>query len=86
MDAYREPYAVLGVPNTATATEIRRAYRQRLRQLHPDTGNGDPAEFHALLAAYRVVGHPTRRRAYDTECLRLASTFMNNPTAGPFTF
>lgn len=82
--AIREPYAVLGVPATATAGEIRRAYRRRLRQLHPDTGNGNTAEFEALLAAYRLLGNPVRRRAYDTECLRLTAALMTTGAAGPF--
>ncbi len=64
-------YNVLGVPVTATFEEIRRAYRDLMRAVHPDRVR-DPdkrriAEERAKLlnAAYGVLSDPNRRRAYD---------------------
>jgi hypothetical protein len=58
------PYEVLGVPSTATHDELRRAYRRRLRETHPDAG-GRAAEFHAVQDAWELVGNPGARAEYD---------------------
>jgi len=60
----RELYAVLGVSESATQDEIRRAYRRRAKVLHPDKG-GDPDEFDHLRQAYDTLSDPERRRRYD---------------------
>ena len=56
------PFAVLGVTPDASETELRRAYRRRLREAHPDTG-GSPAEFHAVQRAWELVGTAEERTA-----------------------
>lgn len=58
------PYEILGVAPTASMEELRRAYRLRLRQTHPDTG-GNPTQFHAVQAAWERVGTAELRAAYD---------------------
>jgi curved DNA-binding protein CbpA len=68
---HKEPhdlYQLLGVARDAPAAEITRAYHRRARMLHPDArpGPAGPAEdFVELEAAYRVLGNPARRAAYD---------------------
>lgn len=87
MPAVREPYAVLGLGTSATHAEIRRAYRRRLCDTHPDLAGGasDSEELQAVIAAYRILGNPTRRQLYDQERLRLAAALMVGPAAcGPF--
>lgn len=62
-------YAVLGVSRQATADEVKRAYRRRARELHPDANPGDPsaeARFKELARAYEVLSDPARRQRYDT--------------------
>lgn len=59
------PYEVLGVSPTASDDELRRAYRLRLRQAHPDTG-GSAAQFDAVQRAWVRVGSPSARTAYDS--------------------
>lgn len=59
-------YEVLGVtPNTAD-DELRRAYRARLREAHPDTG-GDAAVFIRVQRAWEIIGTPAARAAYDRD-------------------
>src|SRR5437879_6143780 len=60
-------YAVLGVAPDASEDEIKRAYRQLARELHPDV-NGDPhaeQRFKEVTAAYDTLSDPDRRRRYD---------------------
>jgi molecular chaperone DnaJ len=60
-------YELLGVSRTASEDEIKRAYRQRARELHPDT-NSDPAaeeQFKKITLAYEVLRDPERRQRYD---------------------
>jgi curved DNA-binding protein len=57
-------YDVLGVPKTATADEIKRAYRRLASQHHPDKG-GDTGRFQEIEAAYRTLGNVEKRAEYD---------------------
>lgn len=57
-------YEVLGVASTSADDDLRRAYRLRLRQTHPDTG-GDAAVFIRVQRAWELVGTPEGRAAYD---------------------
>jgi hypothetical protein len=58
------PYEVLGVSSSATPEELRRAYRRRLRETHPDTG-GRATEFTAVQLAWEQIGTVVARAAYD---------------------
>jgi curved DNA-binding protein CbpA len=60
-----DAYEVLGVSAKATQDELRRAYRLRLRQTHPDTG-GAAREFTAVQLAWEKVGTPSARAEYDS--------------------
>jgi len=62
--AAASPYEVLGVSPSVTDEELRRAYRRKLRQSHPDVG-GSPASFHAVQVAWERIGSPESRAAYD---------------------
>lgn len=57
-------YETLGVDRSASQSEIRRAYRNRAKKVHPDAG-GDPEEFRSICMALAVLGDPERRRKYD---------------------
>ena len=60
----RDPYQVLGVTVTATAAELKAAYRALVKQHHPDAG-GDEHRILELNAAWEVLGDAQRRADHD---------------------
>ena len=61
-------YALLGVARTATAAEIKKAYRKRARELHPDANPETPeteSQFKEVSHAYEVLSDPQTRARYD---------------------
>jgi curved DNA-binding protein CbpA len=84
-------YKVLGVKRTASAAEIKTAYRRLARQRHPDVNPGSEKasrEFALISLAYRTLSDPQERAYYDSQLARRAgfefggSVFSsNNPHA-----
>jgi len=61
-------YSVLGVPETSTAEDIKKAYRKMSLKYHPDKNNGDPESvkmFQKISEAYEVLGDAQKRNEYD---------------------
>ena len=64
----KDPYAILGVKREATADEIRSAYRQLAKKLHPDLNPGDKQaeeKFKEVAAAYDLLGDAEKRTRFD---------------------
>lgn len=70
-------YKILGVSKDASADDIKKAYRKRARQLHPDVSKEANAEddFKALTEAYEVLRDAEKRTQYD----RLGANWRNAP-------
>ena len=61
-------YKILGIKQDANSDEIKKAYRRKARDKHPDSGNCcDSAEFREVQQAYETLRHQDRRDQYDRE-------------------
>ena len=66
----RDFYQILGLPKSASADDIKKAYRRLARQFHPDMHSGAKKsemekKFKELNAAHEVLGEPDKRKKYD---------------------
>jgi molecular chaperone DnaJ len=74
-------YDILGVSRQASADEIKRAYRQQARKLHPDANPDDPGaeeKFKELARAYEVLSDADTRARYD----RFGEAGLGSPASG----
>ena len=63
-------YDILGVPRNATADDIKKAFRRRAREIHPDLHTGTKKtemekKFKELNEAHEVLSDPDKRKKYD---------------------
>ena len=78
---YRDYYATLGVPRTASQADIKKAFRKAARQHHPDANKGNPAaegRFKEINEANEVLSDPEKRKLYD----QLGSNWQDYQRAG----
>jgi DnaJ-class molecular chaperone len=63
-----DPYTVLGVPRSATEAEIKKAYRTKVKALHPDQHPNDvrkAEEFKRVSSAYEILGDAEKKAKFD---------------------
>ncbi len=68
MSKKRDLYEVLGVDRNATAEQIKKAYRKKAIEFHPDKNLGDKAaedKFKEAAEAYEVLGDADKKARYD---------------------
>src|SRR5579862_4589796 len=61
----RDYYEVLGVGKTASADEVKKAFRRKAVELHPDKQGGDETKFKEINEAYEVLKDESKRKRYD---------------------
>jgi curved DNA-binding protein len=64
---YKDYYAILGVPRTASGDEVKKAYRKLAKKYHPDVSKEKDAEerFKEINEAHQTLSDPEKRAAYD---------------------
>jgi DnaJ-class molecular chaperone len=62
-----EHYAALGLKSDATLSDIKKAFRQKASQFHPDRNTAEDAaeRFREVQEAYNVLSDDDKRKAYD---------------------
>ncbi|MDD5800718.1 MAG: DnaJ domain-containing protein [Coriobacteriales bacterium] len=78
----KDYYAILGVDKDASTDDIRKAFQQKARKLHPDVNKAPDAEerFKEVSEAYAVLSDPQKRKRYDA--MRSGSPFGGYGSTG----
>ena len=71
-------YSILGVPRNASQDDIRKAYKKKSMQHHPDRPDGSEEQFKRINEAYSTLSDPQKRQHYDTPQPRFDSRSFNN--------
>lgn len=74
----RDYYEILGVSKSASASEIKKAYRKLAHKYHPDKKGGDEEKFKEASQAYQVLSDDKKRQQYD----QFGQTFENAGAGG----
>ena len=61
----KDYYEILGVPKGSSADEIKKAFRKKAHEFHPDKGNGNAEKFKEVNEAYQVLSDSQKRQQYD---------------------
>jgi molecular chaperone DnaJ len=70
-------YEILGIEVDASDEEIRKAYKKRAMEWHPDRANGSEEKFKKLVKAYGIISNPETRKKYDRRLNNSSSTFAS---------
>ena len=84
--AKQDPYSVLGVGRNASDVEIKRAFRKKARQFHPDRNPGDAsaeAKFKEVQSSYESIATAKDRNEYEQQ-QRMSSMFGGGGGGNPF--
>lgn len=76
----KDYYKILGIEKGASQEEVKKAFRKKAHEYHPDKATGNEAKFKEINEAYQVLGDKTKRAQYD----RYGSAFEQAQGQGGF--
>ena len=79
MEVLKNLYSILGVSANATEEEIKKAYKELAKKLHPDRNNGiETEQFKEITEAYDILSDKKKKAEYDNEIIGFNSSFEVN--------
>lgn len=85
----KEFYKILDIDENATISDIKKAYRNKAKEFHPDKNGGNPeaeAKFKKVAEAYETLGDPDKRKDYDRGGYNSNYGSYNNESYGGFSY
>lgn len=79
MDPNKNYYKTLGIEKNASESEIKKAYRKKAIETHPDKNNGNDSDFKSANEAYKILSNKNTKNRYDSQ-----SPHGKNYTGGNF--
>jgi DnaJ-class molecular chaperone len=72
IEQFEDFYVLLDIDSDSSAETIRKSFRAKMREWHPDMNKSSGATEHTqrLIVAYKILNDPEARKRYDTEYLR----------------
>jgi molecular chaperone DnaJ len=70
-------YEILGASPDASAEDIKKAYKKRAKEWHPDTASGSEVKFKSLVQAYKILNNQEAREKYDRQRNATPESFIN---------
>lgn len=87
MHVYKDHYTTLGISSDATVNQIRKAYKKKALQFHPDKNKDDGEQFKEVQTAYDILSDESTRKQYDEtlSLMTIATLVMGslNPSKPP---
>ncbi|MFH1610849.1 MAG: molecular chaperone DnaJ [Patescibacteria group bacterium] len=80
----KDYYSILGVDRKSSQDEIKKAFRKKAHEHHPDKGNGDDTKFKEVNEAYQTLGNKDKRAQYDQFGTTFDSAGMGGGGQGGF--
>jgi chaperone dnaJ len=79
MKLLKNLYSILDVSTSATEEEIKKAYKELAKKLHPDRNNGiETEQFKEITEAYNILSDKKKKAEYDKEIIGFNSSFEVN--------
>ena len=79
MGVLKNLYSILGLSANATDEEIKKAYKELAKKLHPDRNNGiETEQFKEITEAYDILSDKKKKAEYDNEIIGFSSSFEVN--------
>ncbi len=73
-----DPYKTLGIKNTASKEEVKKAFRKMAKMYHPDKDIANEEIFRTIIQAYHILSDDSRRSEYDKKLQKTGQYPLNS--------